>query len=200
MSKKNKNIAVFASGNGSNLQALIDAEKREIFSGKIQLIFSNIATAYALERAKLHHIKSFCLESKTFQGTPNQFDAEILAVCVKEKIDLICLAGYLKILSSVLINQYFKRIINIHPSLLPKYGGKGFYGHFVHEAVIKNHEKESGATVHFVTLEPDQGSIILQKKIAVDVNDTPEILAQRVLKIEHEIYPEAVRLFCDDAV
>ena len=189
-------IAVFASGGGSNLQALVDAQETGLFKAKIGLVFSNVADAKALERAESHRIESVAITSKGYSGSREDYDQEVLDLCQAKKIDLICLAGYMRILTPVLIKPFLWKIMNIHPALLPKFGGEGMYGHHVHEAVIKAKEKESGATVHFVTEGVDAGPIIVQGNVKVFPSDTPQTLAEKVLKVEHLIYPEAVRLFC----
>jgi len=193
-------IGVFASGGGSNLQVLIDAHENGLFKGKIGLVFSNVPDCQALERAENHRIESVAIASKGYPGTREDYDREVLELCRAKKIDLICLAGYMRILTPVLIWPYLYKIMNVHPSLLPKFGGEGMYGHFVHEAVVKAKEKESGATVHFVAESVDAGPVILQGSVKVLPADTPQTLAERVLKVEHQIYPEAVRLFCDDKI
>ncbi|HXL72058.1 MAG TPA: phosphoribosylglycinamide formyltransferase [bacterium] len=193
-------IAVFASGGGSNLQALLDAHENGLFKGKIALVFSNVPDCGALERSEKHHIESISIASKGYPGTREAYDQEILELCAAKKIDLICLAGYMRIITSVLIRPYLYKMMNIHPALLPKFGGEGMYGHFVHEAVIKAKEKETGATVHFVTEGVDAGPIILQGNVRILPTDTPQTLAERVLRVEHQIYPEAVRLFCDKKI
>jgi phosphoribosylglycinamide formyltransferase 1 len=193
-------IAVFASGGGSNLQALIDAQETGLFKGKIGLVFSNTPDAKALERAESHRIESVAIASKGYSGSREEYDQEVLRLCQAKKIDLICLAGYMRILTPVLIRPYLWKIMNIHPALLPKFGGEGMYGHHVHEAVIKAKEKESGATVHFVTEGVDAGPIIVQGHVKVFPTDTPQTLAEKVLKVEHLIYPEAVRLFCAEKI
>lgn len=178
----------------------MDAQETGLFKGKISLIFSNVADAKALERAEKHRIESVVIVSKDYAGSREEYDQEVLELCRAKKIDLICLAGYMRILTPVLIKAYEYKIINIHPALLPKFGGEGMYGHHVHEAVLKAKEKESGATVHFVTEGVDAGPIILQGHVKVFPNDTPESLAEKVLKVEHLIYPEAVRLFCEGKI
>ena len=193
-------IAVFASGGGSNLQALLDSHENGLFKGKIGLVFSNVPDCGALERSEKHRIESVAIASKGYPGTREAYDQEVLELCQAKKIDLICLAGYMRILTSVIIRPYLYKMMNIHPALLPKFGGEGMYGHFVHEAVIKAKEKESGATVHFVTEGVDAGPIILQGNVKVLPSDTPQTLAERVLRVEHQIYPEAVRLFCDKKI
>lgn len=194
-------IAVFASGGGSNLQALIDAQENGLYpKGQIRLVFSNVPEAQALQRAENHKIESVAIASKGFPGTREEYDQEILRLCQAKKIDLICLAGYTRIMTPVLIKPYLFKMMNIHPALLPKFGGPGMYGHFVHEAVVKAKEKETGATVHFVTEGIDAGPVILQGDVKVHPNDTPLTLAERVLKVEHQIYPEAVRLFVEGKI
>lgn len=193
-------IAVFASGGGSNLQALMDAQETGLFKGKISLVFSNVADAKALERAESRRIESVVITSKGYLGGREEYDQEVLRLCQDKKIDLICLAGYMRILTPALIRPYLWKIMNIHPALLPKFGGEGMYGHHVHDAVIKAKEHESGATVHFVTEGVDAGPIIIQGHVKVFPNDTPQTLAEKVLKVEHLIYPEAVRLFCDGKI
>jgi len=191
-------IAVFASGGGSNLQALIDAQEAGAFKkAAISLVFSNDPTAKALERAEQHRIEAVSIASKGYPGSREDYDGEVLAVCRAKKIDLICLAGYMRIMTPVLIKPYLYKMMNIHPALLPKFGGPGMYGHHVHEAVIKAKEKESGATVHFVTEGVDAGPVILQGDVKVAPSDSPKTLAEKVLRVEHQIYPEAVRLFCE---
>lgn len=189
-------IAVFASGGGTNLQALLDAQDAGLFKAKIGLVFSNVLDAKSLERAENHMVEAVAIASKGYSGSREEYDREILNLCQHKKIDLVCLAGYMRIFTPLFIKAFPYRIMNIHPALLPKYGGEGMYGHHVHEAVLKAKEKESGATVHFVTEGVDAGPIILQGSVKVMPNDTPETLAERVLKVEHQIYPEAVRLFC----
>jgi phosphoribosylglycinamide formyltransferase-1 len=193
-------IAVFASGSGSNLQALIDAQDAGLFKGRIGLVFSNVPDAKCLERAENERIESVAIVSKGYAGSREDYDQEVLKLCQAKKIDLVCLAGYMRILTPVLIRPYLYKMMNVHPALLPKFGGEGMYGHHVHEAVIKAKEKESGATVHFVTEGVDAGPIILQGNVKVTPTDTPETLAERVLKVEHQIYPEAVRLFCEGKI
>ena len=193
-------IAVFASGGGSNLQSLIDAQEAGLFKGRIGLVFSNVPDAKALERAESHRIESVAIAGKGYPGSREEYDGEVLRLCEAKKIDLICLAGYMRILTPVLIRPYLYKIMNIHPALLPKFGGEGMYGHHVHEAVIKAKETGSGATVHFVTEGVDAGPIILQAEVKVWSNDTPETLGEKVLNVEHRVYPEAVRLFCEGKI
>jgi phosphoribosylglycinamide formyltransferase-1 len=190
-------IAVFASGGGSNLQSLIDAQEAGSIKGKISLVFSNVPDAKALERAETHQIEAVCIPSKGYAGTREAYDQEVLRICEAKKIDLICLAGYMRILTPVIIKHFQHRIMNIHPALLPKFGGEGMYGHHVHEAVLAAKETESGATVHFVEEGVDAGPVILQGNVRVMPSDSAQTLAEKVLKVEHQIYPEAVRLYCE---
>ena len=191
-----KRIAVLVSGSGSNLQALIDNQKK-IFNGEIVLVFSNIKKAYALERARNYNIDTAYLSKKDFDSA-EEYDKKLVEILEEHEIDLIVLAGYLRIITPVLIEKYKNRIINIHPSLLPSFGGVGFYGIHVHQKVIERGCKVTGVTVHFVDEEADAGPIILQKTIDINQDWTSEDLQKEVLKIEHIILSEAVKLFCDD--
>ena len=189
-----KNIAVLASGSGSNLQAIIDAVKsKELKDINISIVISNNENAFALERAKKENIEALFLNPKLFSSNED-YDREIVKILKKRNIDLVVLAGYLKILTNDFINAFENKIINIHPSLLPKYGGKGMYGKNVHEAVLKNNEKESGCTVHYVTLGIDEGKIIAQKKVPVLPDDTVDTLQKRVLEEEHKLLVEAINV------
>lgn len=191
------NIAVLASGNGSNLQALIDAQTLGIFMGKIVLVFSNRKKAYALERARQAGIEALHLSIKDFNSA-EAFDEALVAILKARQIDLIVEAGYLRILTHKVIEAYAQRIINIHPSLLPAFGGDGFYGIHVHQAVFDSGARVSGATVHFVTETVDGGPIILQQAIPLEQDWQPEDIQAAVLKLEHPLLVEAVRLFCDN--
>ena len=191
------NIAVLASGNGSNLQALIDAQTLGIFKGKIVLVFSNRKKAYALERARQAGIEALHLSIKDFNSA-EAFDKALVAILKARQIDLIVEAGYLRILTHKVIDAYAQRIINIHPSLLPAFGGDGFYGIHVHQAVFDSGARVSGATVHFVTETVDGGPIILQQAIPLEQDWQPEDIQAAVLKLEHPLLVEAVRLFCDN--
>lgn len=191
---KKKRLAVLASGSGSNLQAIIGAIKnKNLENAEISTVISNKENAFALERAKNNNIDCIFLDPKSFP-TNEDFDKKIVEILKDKKIDLVILAGYLKILTNSFINAFENRIINIHPSLLPAFGGKGMYGKKVHEEVIKSKVKESGCTVHYVTLGIDEGPIICQKKIPVLPNDTVDTLASRVLEEEHNLIVEGVKL------
>lgn len=183
------NIACLISGGGTNLQSIIDAIDAGEIDGKLTVVISNNEEAYGLKRAEKYDIKNYFIDGP-------DADEQMLAIMAKEKIDLIVLAGYLRILSEQFVKTYKKRIINIHPSLIPKYCGKGYYGENVHQAVLENNETYSGATVHFVDEGIDTGEIIYQKRVKVKEDDTVETLAERVLKVEHEILVKAVKDIC----
>ncbi|MCU7613385.1 phosphoribosylglycinamide formyltransferase [Chryseobacterium sp. GMJ5] len=180
-----KNIVILVSGSGTNLQRIIDTiESGEIEDAKISLVVADRA-CYGLERAKNHNIENMLIP----RG--KNFSAE-LGKMIPENTDLIVLAGFLSILKQEFCEKWSGKIINIHPALLPKFGGKGMWGMNVHHAVIAAKEKQSGATVHFVTSGIDEGAIILQKSFEVTENDTPETLAEKVHHIEYEIFPIAI--------
>ena len=187
---KKTRIAVFISGSGSNLQSIIDNIENGNLNCEISYIIAD-RECFGLERAEKHGIKSIMLDKKLFG---KNLSDEINAILENdtEKTDYIVLAGYLSILSENFINKWNRKIINIHPSLLPKYGGKGMYGIKVHEAVIANKEKESGCTIHFVDNGIDTGEIITNVKVPVYENDTPEILQNRVLEKEHILLIEGI--------
>ena len=186
-------IGVLVSGGGTNLQAIIDACEGGILKGlaEIVVVISSRPDVYALERAQKQGIHSKPINRKNFDN-----DASFCVALAEElkahSVEIVCLAGFIHMLSPEFISQFQGKIINIHPALLPKYGGKGMYGHHVHEAVIKASEKESGATVHWVDEHYDHGKIIVQKKVPVLPGDNWESLAKRVLEAEHEIYPKAI--------
>ncbi len=185
-------IAVFVSGGGTNLQALIDARKNGVISsGKITLVISNNPDAYALKRAEKAGIKTMVISRKDC-GTQKIFEDNLLMALKNNGIEMIILAGFMCILSENFTSQYPERIINVHPSLIPSFCGKGFYGIKVHEAALAKGVKVTGATVHFVNEIPDGGRIIKQKAVYVEDGDTPEILQKRVMEqAEWQILPEA---------
>ena len=188
-------IAVMVSGGGTNLQALIDAQKCGIIkSGKISLVISNNPNAYAITRAELANIPSVVITKKEY-GTQEAFENKIVQTLEENGIQLIVLAGFMSILSESFTSRYPKRIINVHPSLIPSFCGKGFYGLKVHEAALAYGVKVTGATVHFVNEVPDGGEIILQKSVSIKKNETPESLQQKVMRqAEWVILPKAVEL------
>ena len=186
-------IAVLVSGGGTNLQALIDAQGKGIIeSGEIQLVISNNSNAYALERAAKAGIPGVVITKKTL-GSQEAFEEAIVAALEEHRIDLIVLAGFMSILSEKFTSRYPKRILNVHPSLIPSFCGAGFYGLKVHEEALKYGVKVTGATVHFVNEIPDGGEIIFQKAVEIEEGDTPEVLQRRVMEqAEWKILPAAV--------
>lgn len=184
-------IAVFVSGGGTDLQSVIDAIENGSINGEIVLVVSNRKNAYGLKRAELAGIETAVVRK----------DDELLVKMLQERnVDLIVLAGYLAILTDVLIDAYPNKIINIHPSLIPSFCGPGFYGMHVHESVLARGVKVTGATVHFVSNEVDGGPIILQEACNIDDLDNASDIQARVLEIEHRILPKAVALFCDGKI
>ena len=191
-------IAVLVSGGGTNLQALIDAEKSGIIAnGKISLVISGNPEAYALERAKAAGIPTAVVSKRALGGSQEAFEAGILAEIEKAEIDLIVLAGFMSILSERFTSLFPRRILNVHPALIPSFCGKGFYGLRVHEAALAYGVKVTGATVHYVNEIPDGGEIILQKAVDVLEGDTPEVLQRRVMEeAEWKILPAATEKVC----
>ncbi|MEW5924877.1 MAG: phosphoribosylglycinamide formyltransferase [Candidatus Zixiibacteriota bacterium] len=184
-------IAVFISGGGTNLQSLIDASQQGRLSGEIVLVVSRKQNASGLVRAKNAGIDTFVYRVKDYASSEDA-ERDLLEMLSEYKVEYIALAGYLKLIPLSVVRKYKNHIVNIHPALLPKFGGKGMYGHHVHEAVIATGEKESGATVHMVDEIYDNGKILIQEKVPVLPGDDPDTLAARVLKIEHKIYPIAL--------
>ena len=190
-----KNIAVLVSGGGTNLQALIDAQNSGIIkSGKITLVISNNPDAFALERAKKADIKTIVCNKKEL-GT--EFEAKLIEALEENKTDFIVLAGFMCILSKDFTSRYEKRIINVHPSLIPSFCGEGFYGLRVHKAALDYGVKVTGATVHFVNEIHDGGEIIMQRAVEIMPDDTPETLQKRVMQeAEWKILPQSVEKIC----
>ena len=186
-------VAVLVSGGGTNLQALIDAQNSGIVkSAEIKLVVSNNKDAYALERAKNAGIDTAVVLKKEL-GSQEAFEEAIVNVLQSNQIELIVLAGFMSILSENFTKKYAKRIINVHPSLIPSFCGKGYYGLRVHEAALEYGVKVTGATVHFVNEIPDGGEIIMQKAVSIRANDTPETLQKRVMKLaEWKILPQSL--------
>lgn len=196
-----KNIAVLVSGGGTNLQALIDAEKRgELGCGKISLVIASKPGVYALERAKQNDIEALVLARKEYDSIAAYSKA--LAETLEAKgADLVVLAGFLTIIDEQVYEKFPNRILNVHPALIPSFCGKGYYGLHVHEAALEKGVKVSGATVHIVTPECDAGPIVLQKAVEVKQDDTPETLQKRIMEeAEWKLLPKAVRLFCEDKI
>ena len=190
-------IAVLVSGGGTNLQALIDAQNSGIIkSGKIELVIANNANAFALERASKAGIKTAVVLKKEL-GSAEAFEQKIKDLLTENGIEIIVLAGFMAILSENFTKQYPERIINVHPSLIPSFCGKGYYGLKVHEAALNYGVKVTGATVHFVNEIPDGGEIIMQKAVNIRENDTPETLQKRVMRLaEWKILPLSVEKVC----
>ena len=183
-------IAVLVSGGGTNLQALIDSIQKGDINGEIVIVISDRENAYALERAKKYGIKGIYIDRE-------HCSPRLLQELQKMDAELVVLAGFLSILDSKLVKAYEGRIMNIHPSLIPAFCGRGFYGEKVHKAAVEYGVKVSGATVHFVDKGTDSGPIILQESVPVYAEDTVETLAERVLEVEHRLLPAAVGLFCE---
>lgn len=201
MNKKALNVAVLVSGGGTNLQALIDAEKSGIIkSGKIQLVVSNKPGVYSLERAKNNGIKNVVINKREL-GSQELFEEALVKILKENLIDVIVLAGFMSILSENFVKKYPKRIINVHPSLIPSFCGMGYYGLKVHEKALEKGVKVTGATVHFVNEIADDGEIIMQKAVSVHKNDTPESLQLRVMKnAEWKILPKSLEKVCCDII
>ncbi|WP_291569266.1 phosphoribosylglycinamide formyltransferase [Clostridium sp. UBA4548] len=185
------NIAVFASHGGSDLQAIIDGCKSGKINSQVKLVISNNSNSMALQRAKNEGILGYHISQKVISDN-GELDKKILSILVANEIDMIFLAGYLKMLGTSVLQKYSNRIFNIHPALLPKYGGKGMYGMNVHKAVIEAREKISGVTIHRVNEKYDSGEIVAQAEVPVMPNDTPEELAARVLEREHSFLIEVI--------
>lgn len=192
-----KKIGVLVSGGGSNFQAIIDAVNSGLLPAKIGVVISNKPGVFALERAERAQIPNTVIDHRQY-ASDYEFSLAILNCLLHYEIDLVCLAGFLRILDQVLIERFSNRILNIHPALLPAFGGKGMYGHHVHEEVLTSGTKYSGATVHFVTPETDAGPIVIQGVVPVMDEDTADTLAARVLQVEHRIYPQAIKLVLEE--
>ena len=193
-----KRIAVFISGGGTNLQALIDAQGTTLCSGKIALVVSNNAQAYGLERAKKAGIPTAVVLKKAC-GSQAAFEERLKEILTENSIDLIVLAGFMTILTENFTAAYPKRILNVHPSLIPSFCGEGFYGLRVHEAALRYGVKVTGATVHFVNEIPDGGEIIAQKAVYIEENDTSETLQRRVMEqAEWILLPQAAEKVCKE--
>ena len=192
-------IAVCVSGGGTNLQAIIDGiERGTISNTEIEVVISNNPNAYALERAKKNGIASVCISPKNYESR-DAFNEAFLRQLDDSQVDLVVLAGFLVVIPEIVIQKYRNRIINIHPSLIPSFCGKGYYGLKVHEGVLERGVKVTGATVHFVDEGTDTGPIILQKAVAVEQDDTPQTLQLRVMEqAEWILLPQATEQVCKD--
>ncbi len=193
------NIAVFASHGGSDLQAIIDGCKNNEIKAAVSAVISNNSDSMALQRAKNEGIDGYHLSVKT-EGTEELLAEKLLYVLQKYNVDMIFLAGYMRLLHHSILETYHNRIFNIHPALLPKFGGKGMYGMNVHQAVLDAGEKETGVTIHRVNVEYDSGEIVAQTKVPVLENDTAEVLADRVLQREHEFLVEIISDIVDGKI
>lgn len=192
-------IAVLASTRGTDLQAIID----EIKAGRLKnveliCIVSNVKNCGAVERAKSHGIKTYFVDPK--DRSRIEFDRELASILKNEKVDLIVLVGYMRILTPYFVGEFKQKIINVHPAILPKFGGKNFFGQNVHEAVLAAHETETGMTIHFVEEDVDTGKIILQKTCPILPDDTPETLKDRVQALEKQWYPKVIQMFADGKI
>ena len=196
-----KNIIVLVSGGGTNLQALIDAEKSGLIQGgKITCVISSKEGVYALERAKHNNIPTRVVPRKEYPDSLS-YSKAVLEVLNEEKADLIVLAGFMTILDRCVTKAYNYKIINVHPALIPSFCGEGFYGLKVHEAALAYGVKVSGATIHFVNEKADAGAIILQGTVNVERDDTPQTLQRRIMEnVEWKLLPKAVSLFCQDKI
>jgi len=188
---KKLRLGVLASHGGSNLQAIIDNCEAGRIAAEVCCVISNNKNATALERARRHHIPA-CHVCRSQFDSDEELDRAIVDILNQHKVDVVCLAGYMKIIGQQMTSRYRNRILNIHPALLPRFGGEGMYGRRVHEAVLKSGERESGPTIHLVDEIYDHGRILAQRKVPVLPTDTPETLAERVLKEEHRLYSETI--------
>ena len=181
-------VAIFISGGGTTLQSFIDAAQSGILQAEITLVISSKRKAFGIERAAKAGIESFVFKPSKYESS-GQAAADLLSRLIDRKIDYIALAGYLRLLPPEVIGHFRGRIVNIHPALLPKYGGQGMYGHHVHEAVLAAGDKESGCSVHLADEIYDHGRVLEQARVPVLADDTPDSLAARVLIEEHKLYP-----------
>lgn len=191
------NIGVLISGSGTNLQAIIDNIENGALKGRVSLVISNKKDAYGLTRAQKHGIEALYLDKGSFKSKI-EYDRKIIELMKSKNVELVILAGYLSVLSSEFINEFYMQIINIHPSLIPSFSGKGYYGDKVHQEVLNRGLKISGATVHFVDEGTDTGPIILQDYVRVEDDDNLNTLKKKVLEIEHKILVESVKLYIED--
>ena len=191
MANHKTKLAVFCSGSGTNFQAIFHAINERSLPAEVALCVSNRSECGAMSFASQHGIATLHISEKQYE-TPEKFGAEMLKALEQNGIEYILLAGYLRKVPSSVVEAYSYKMLNIHPALLPKFGGPGMYGINVHKAVLASGEKETGATVHYVDAEYDKGPILLQGRVPVKSGDTPESLAARVLECEHRLYPDAL--------
>lgn len=190
-------LGVLASGNGTDLSAIYQEMDEGKMPGiEVAIVISNKEDAPVLEKARTRNIKAVFIDPKG--KSKEEYDEELVRLMKEAGVDLVCLIGYMKILTPTFVRAFPRHIINVHPALLPKYGGNGWYGMKVHEAVLANGEKESGMTIHYVDIGVDSGAMILQEKVAIEPGETPETLRAKVLELEKKAYPEAVRMIYKD--
>jgi phosphoribosylglycinamide formyltransferase-1 len=197
--EKKLRIAVLVSGGGTNLQSIIDHIEAGKINARIEAVISNNSKAYALERARRHNITALHMSAKKC-GSQEKLDQELLQLFEEKQIELVVLAGYMKLLSPMIVRKYRGRVINIHPGPLPEFGGSGMYGQRVHEAVLSAGLKETCASVHLVDEVYDHGPVLLKREVAVMPDDTAESLAARVLKVEHQILPEVINMYAQGKI
>ncbi|MCB0722220.1 MAG: phosphoribosylglycinamide formyltransferase [Ignavibacteriae bacterium] len=187
-------ICVFASGSGTNFKAILESRKQGEIESDVGLLITNNSSCGAAEIAREEGIEVVHISRKVFPDLSSQdYSNLFISALEKNETDLIVLAGYMKMLPEEVVKKYSNRIINIHPALLPKYGGKGMYGINVHKAVIENGERETGVSVHYVTENYDEGEIIYQERVPVNENETPESLMERMKEVEHRVYPKVIK-------
>jgi len=189
-------LGVLISGSGSNLQSIIDYIEAGHLSAKIEVVISNEPDAYGLTRAQNHGLKTMLVNHKDFPSR-EAFDERLVEVLKENNIELVVLAGFMRVITPTFLRAFPTRVMNIHPALLPSFGGQGMWGHHVHEAVLAAGAKVSGCTVHFCTNEYDKGPIIVQRTCEVKEGDTPDTLAARVFEQECIAYPQAIKLFAE---
>lgn len=194
-----KNIVIFASGTGSNFVSIYNHIDKGSINARIALLISNNPNCGAIKFANSNNISTSIIKKDMLKDS-SKYQDFLLEEILKVEADLIVLAGFLKIIPKEVIAKYEKKILNIHPSLLPKFGGKGYYGDKVHKAVIESGEDFTGATVHFVNAKYDEGPIVFQKKVKVNFDDDVNTISKKVLKIEHEILPFTVKAFCENKI
>jgi formyltetrahydrofolate-dependent phosphoribosylglycinamide formyltransferase len=194
-----KKIAVFASGRGSNFAAILEQIKLGKIQGQVMCVLSDHVHPPVFDIAQEHRIPTHWVNRKQFSDAAD-YARFLIDLLESYRVELIILAGYLKLIPAPLVARFRNAIVNIHPALLPNFGGKGYYGLKVHEAVIRSGVKITGVTVHFVDEHYDNGQIIVQEKVAVLAEDKPETLARRVLEVEHRLYPDVVRAICNEEI
>lgn len=192
-------LGILASGTGTNFQAILNHIKQGKLVASVQVVISNKESAGALEIARQNGIPAVHISKQDFPEQ-EQFDEQILSILTRHQVNFVVLAGYLKMLSPIVVRKFKNRILNIHPALLPSFGGKGMYGIHVHEAVLNYGCKVTGVTVHLVDEAYDTGPPVLQRCVPVQDDDTPETLSARVLIVEHQIYAEALQLFAQERI